>query len=91
MTEGILLLLTEDVLLLAVATMSVVIGTWLIGELSPKRFIRRNLSIQDLMNLAEMKHDIQRSAVRWLSIMAASVVGAYKLKDVIDLIITAIK
>ena len=43
------------------------------------------------MNLAEMEHDIQHSSVRWLPILAASVVGAYKLKDVIDLIIAAIR
>ena len=38
-----------------------------------------------------MKHDLQRTAVRWLSGMAASIIGAYKLKDVVDLIITTVK
>ena len=41
--------------------------------------------------LAQMKHDLQRVTVRWLSVLAASVIGAYKLKDVIDLIIAAVR
>ena len=81
----------EGILLLAGATLSVVIGTWLIGELSPKIGRRRNLHNYELINLAEMKHDLQRTSVRWLSGMSASVVGAYKLKDVVDLIIAAVK
>ena len=43
------------------------------------------------MNLAAMKHDLQRTTVRWLSVMAASIIGAYKLKDVVDLNIAAVK
>ena len=81
----------EGILLLASATLSVVIGTWLLGILSPKIGRRRNLYNQELISLAEMKHDLQRTAVRWLSGMSASVVGAYKLKDVVDLIIAAVK
>ena len=73
--------LQEAIALLVVAVLCVVIGTWLIGELSPKN-----------THLAsEMKHDAQRSGVRWLSILAGSVVGAYKLHNVIDLIIAAIR
>ena len=73
--------LQEAILLLVSAVSCVVIGTWLIGELSPK----------NTLLASEMKHDIQRSAVRWLSVLTASVVGAYKVHDVIDLIITAIR
>ena len=71
----------EAIVLLVSAISCVVIGTWLIGELSPK----------NTYYAPRMKHDIQRSAVRWLSGLTASVVGAYKLHDVIDLIITAIR
>ena len=81
----------EGILLLSGATLSVVIGTWLIGELSPKIGRRRTLHNHELMNLAAMKHDLQRTTVRWLSVMAASIIGAYKLKDVVDLIIAAVK
>ena len=35
-------------------------------------------------------HSAETGRSRWLSTLAASVVGAYKLKDVVDLIITAI-
>ena len=80
----------EPIYLLASSVLSVVIGTWLIGELSPK-IHRRNLHTPDLMMLSEMKHDLQRTEIRWLSGMAASIIGAYKLKDVIDLIIATIK
>ena len=80
----------EGIYLLGAAVLSVVVGTWLIGELSPKRFPRRTIHNDELMHLAEMKHDLQRSSVRWLSVLAASVVGAYKLNDVIDLIIKAV-
>lgn len=73
--------LQEAIILLASAVSCVVIGTWLIGEVSPK----------DSYLAPEMKHGVQRSAVRWLSMLAASVIGAYKLHDVIDLIITAIR
>ena len=69
--------------------LSVVIGTWLVGNLSPK-IHGRSLQIHQLIELSGMKHDLQRTAIRWLSGLAASVVGAYKLKDVIDLIIAAI-
>ena len=82
--------LLEPIYLLASSVLFVVIGTWMIGELSPK-IHRRNLHTPDLMMLSEMKHDLQRTAIRWLSGLAASVVGAYKLKDVIDLIIATIK
>ena len=82
--------LLEPIYLLASSVLSVVIGTWLIGELSPK-IHRTNLHTPDLMMLSEMKHDLQRTAISWLSGLAASVVGAYKLKDVIDLIIATIK
>ena len=76
--------------LLGASVLCVVVGTWLIGELSPK--IRgRSLSNDSLIELAEKKHSLQRSAVRWLSILVASVVGAYKLKDVIDLRIAAMR
>ena len=73
--------LRETIVLLVIAMLCVVIGTGLIGELSPKN-----------THLApELKHDAQRSAVRWLSMLAASIVGVYKLHDVIDLIIAAIR
>ena len=71
--------MSEGIYLLAASTLCVVIGTWLIGGLSPK-IMRRSLDHGDIMELAGMKHDLQRSCVRWLSILAASVVGAYKLK-----------
>ena len=71
----------EAIVLLVSAVSCVVIGTWLIGELSP----------QKTYLASQLKHDLQRSAVRWLSVLAASVVGAYKLHDVIDLIIAAIR
>ena len=77
----------EGIYLLGAAALSVVVGTWLIGELSPKRFRGRNIHNDELMHLAEMKHDLQRASVRWLAVLAASVVGAYKLNDVINLII----
>ena len=73
--------LQEAIGLLVSAVLCVVIGTWLIGDLSPK----------NTPFAPQMKHDIQRSAVRWLSMLVASVVGAYKLHDIIDLIITAIR
>ena len=66
----------EGIYLLGGAVLSVVIGTWLIGELSPK-INRRILRNDDLMNLAEMKHELQRTSVRWLSGMSASVVSAF--------------
>ena len=53
----------------------------LIGELSPKH----------TYSAPGMKHDLQRSALRWLSVLAASVVGAYKFREVIDLVVTAIR
>ena len=81
----------EGILLLSGATLSVVIGTWLIGELSPKIGRRRTLHNYELVNLAAMKHDLQRTTVQWLSGMAASIIGAYKLKDVVDLVIAAVK
>ena len=80
----------EGIYLRVGATACVAVGMWLIGELSPK-ITRRGLRTDELMTLAEMKHDLQRVAVRWLSVLAASVIGAYKLKDVIDLIIAAIR
>ena len=80
----------EAVYLLAASILSAVIGTWLIGELSPK-IPRRILSNRERMELADMKHAIHSSSVRWLSVLAASVVGSYKLKDVIELIIAAVK
>ena len=80
----------EVIFLLTGSVLSVVIGIWLIGEISPK-MSNRILSNYELRELAEMKHAIQRSSVRWLSVLVASVVGAYKLKDVIDLIIAAIR
>ena len=73
--------LQEAIVLLASAVSSVVIGTMLIGALSPGHGFHAH----------EMKSNLQRSAVRWLSMLAASVVGAYKLHDIIDLIITAIQ
>ncbi len=79
----------EIVYLLGGSVLSVVIGTWLIGEMAPE--IRRTGRSYELMYQAEMKHNLQRSAIRWLSILAASVVGSYKLKDVVDLIIEAIR
>ena len=81
----------EGILLLVGATLSVVIGTWLIGELAPKIGRRRILHNHELMNLAAMKHDLQRTSVRWLSGMSASIIGAYRLKHVVDLIIAAVK
>lgn len=80
----------EIVYLLGGSVLSVVMGTWLIGELAPK-IRRRTYASNELMYQAEMKHNLQRSAIRCLSILAASVVGAYKLKDIVDLIITALK
>ena len=85
------LLWLEGIGLVAGSVLCVVVGTWLIGELSPKAFGRRNVSVDNLIYLAEMKHDLQRGSVRWLSILAASVIGAYKLKDVVDLIIAALR
>ena len=69
--------------------MAVVIGAWLIGEASPT-ISRRNVDTDDLLYLAELKGRMQRTAIIWLSGLAASVVGAYKLKDVVDLIIKAV-
>ena len=56
----------------------------------PKIWRRRTFHNYDLMNLAGMKHDLQRTTVRRLSGMAASIIGAYKLRDVVDLIIAAV-
>ena len=78
-------------LLLIASTLCVVTGTWLIGELAPRISRRRTLNTNDLMVLAGMKHGLQRRAVKWLTVMVASVVGAYKLKDVMNLIIAAVR
>ena len=43
------------------------------------------------MALAGMKHGLQRRAVKWLTVMVAAVVDAYKLKDVMNLIIAAVR
>ena len=81
---------TEGLLLVVAAVLAVVVGTWIIGELSP-RVRRRDRYPLDSATLDQMKSDLQRSSVRWLSIMVSSVIGAYKLKDVVDSIVAAIK
>lgn len=80
----------EQMALIVAAVLVVALGTWIIGELSP-RVRRRGRYPFDSPTLNQMKSDLQRSSVRWLSVLVASVIGAYKLKDVIDLIIAAIK
>ena len=82
--------MAEGIALLVVSLLCVAIGTWFVGELSPK--IRgRVLSNAELLHLSNLKQDLQRTALRWLSFLAASVVGAYKSTEVAHRIIEAIR
>ena len=82
--------MSEGIALLVASFLCVAIGTWFVGELSPK--IRgRVLSNAELLHPSNLKHDVQRTALRWFSFLAASVVGAYKSTDVVDRILEAIR
>ena len=82
--------MTEGIALLGASFLCVAIGTWFVGELSPK--IRgRVLSNAELLHLSKLKYDLQRTALRWLSFLAASVVGAYKSTEIVDRIVEAIR
>ena len=69
-----------------VSVFCVGVGTWLIGQLPPK-MMGRSLQNYELTQLPGVKHDLKRITVRWLSALAALVVGAYKIRDVTEIII----
>ena len=65
---------------LIVAVICVIAGTFVVGLFVP------NGGIDQL----DLKVALQRTALRWLSVMASSIVGAFQLPTIVDSIVKAL-
>ena len=80
--------MVEIIIVLVVATACVIAGTFLIGAIAPKTgYGGPDIGTAE----ASFKRDLQRTAIRWLSSLSASIVGAYKLFDLIDMVLATIR